>query len=440
MDFYCISISHQTTSLDIREKLRCTLLETKAALSYYTAHNEQYLGPASEMVILSTCNRFELYLTFRVDNHPFVGKVEDVKQILLGLIPQMTGYAGPNLASLCKVYRDLDAVEHLFRVAAGLESQVIGEVQIIGQVAEALETALQAGSAGHILTSLFRAALHTAKRAQTETDIGKNPVSLSSAAASIVDQVIGLVQLQHVILVGAGEMCALAARTFHARGARQITIINRTYASADRLANQFGSQARAWEDLPQALQDADVVVTATKAQHSFITVDMLREVTQHRDNRPLLLLDIALPRNIEPSARDLPGVTLYDLDDLKLLLNRSLKRRKREAQQVELILQAELRAFAHWIEIIPSVGKLHRKAEKIRQQEMERALQRMPNLDPQVQEQIDLLTRSLVKKLLHEPSSRMRNEANHRELQMYKNTLHFLFGLDEESGRPYKRR
>lgn len=432
MEFYCLSISHHTTSLDIREQLNCTPLEAAAALSYYAAQSEQFLGPDSEIALLSTCNRFEAYLTFRGDQHHFAGEPDDVRSVLQRFIAQVTGYSSPDFAALSVFFQNMDAVEHLFRVAAGLESQVIGEAQIIGQVAEALEIALQAGSARHTLASLFRAALHTAKRAHSETAIGKNPASLSSAAAYIAEQVAGGMDGQPIVVIGAGEMSALAVRAFHSRGAQQMTVINRTYENATRLAHQYGCQARLWDELSQALRGARVVVTATGAQDAILTVDLLRSVMDQRQGRPLLLLDIALPRNVEPSARELPGITLYDLDDIKQRLNQTLEHRQKEAQQVQVILQEELHAFSHWMEVIPTVGKLHRKAEKIRQQELDRTLERLPNLDPKVQEQIELLTRSLVKKLLHEPSTRMRNDLKNGNLSLYTNSLHFLFGLDEE--------
>ena len=440
MEFYCLCISHQTTPLDIREKLSCTQLEASAALSYYVAHLEQFLGQASEIALLSTCNRFEVYLTFRGDRHLFVGKPDEVKQALLAFIIQITGYDRPKLAELSILFRGLEAVEHLFRVTSGLESQVIGEVQIIGQVSDALETALQARSARHTLASLFRAALHTAKRAHTETAIGKKSASLSSVAVSLAEQIVGKMNHQPVVVIGAGEMSALAVRALHARGAQQMVVVNRTYANAGHLAQQYGYQARPWEALDDALLEADVVVTATGAKHPVLTVERLREIMARRSQRPLLLLDIALPRDIESAARDLAGITLFDLDDIKQRLSQTLEHRQKEAQQVEVILQEELRAFAHWMEVIPTVGKLHRKAEKIRQQEVERALEHLPDLDPQVQEQIEILTRSLVKKLFHEPSFRMRNDVKNGELRFYTDSLHFLFGLDEEDAHPRERR
>lgn len=432
MEFYCLSISHQTTSLDIREQLSCAQPELGAVLASYAAQPDGFLNPASEIAILSTCNRFELYLIYRNHQHPFAGRPEQVRQGLLAYLRHVTGYTGPDLAGFSVFYQDLSAVEHLMRVTCGLESQVIGEAQIIGQVSDALKAALQAGSARHTLASLFRAALHTAKRAHTETAIGRSPASLSSVAASIAEQMLGNLNQQTVVVIGAGEMSTLAVRAFHARGVKNLTVVNRSYANAVQLAQQYGYQAGAWEDLDDILGRCKVALSATGSQHPILTADRLQEIQNRRGYHPILLLDIALPRDIDPVARDLPGVTLVDLDDIQRQLHHTLDQRRNEAVRVEAIVQEELRAFAHWIEVIPTVGKLHRKAEQIRQQEVERTLQHLPDLDPHVHEQIELMTRSLVKKLFHEPSTRMRNDVKNGELSKYISSLHFLFGLDDD--------
>jgi glutamyl-tRNA reductase len=243
---------------------------------------------------------------------------------------------------------------------------------------------------------------------------------------------LGKMNQQPVVVIGAGEMSALAVRAFHARGAKNLTVVNRTYANAARLAQQYGYRALAWNGLDDALVHSEVVVSATGAQEPVLSTEWVQEIMRRRSAYPLLLLDIALPRDIAPASREVPGVTLVDLDDIKQRLNHTMNQRQNEAQQVEVIVQEELSAFAHWMNVIPTVGKLHRKAEQIRQQEVERALQHLPDLDPKVQEQIEMLTRSLVKKLLHEPSHRMRNDVKNGELSKHTSSLHFLFGLDED--------
>jgi glutamyl-tRNA reductase len=432
MEFYCLGISHHSASLAVREKLSCTSQEIEAALLYYVKNQDRYLGPASEIAVLSTCNRFELYVTFRGENHCFVGKEEQVYQALERFIADLFGFEDLNIAALFTRFSNLKAVEHLFRVTAGLESQVIGEPQILGQVSEALDKALLTRSARHTLASLFRSAIFAARRAHSETDIGKNPTSISSVAAAIAEQSNGDLTDQSILVIGAGEMSTLAIKAFHHRGARNITVVNRTLSHAGRLTALFNCVIRPWDELLEALENADIIVSSTRAQQPVVSVDMIRAAMERRPNRPLLLLDIALPRDIEPAVHELAGVQLWDLDTIKERVNHTHQHRKQEAQQVDEILRQELQSFRHWMTVIPTVGKLHRKAEKIRQQEMERTLQHLPELEPDVQEQIELLTRSLVKKLLHEPSKKMRAQAKNGQHDRYAEALHYLFSLDED--------
>jgi glutamyl-tRNA reductase len=432
MEFYCIGISHYTASLDVREKISCTQQEIGAALEYYMAHQDRYLGPSSEIALLSTCNRFEVYATFTGDNHPFMGKAEQVYRALEQFVVDLFGSEWSNLIALFVRYDNLVAVEHLFRVTAGLESQVLGETQILGQVSEALEKALRAGSARHTLASLFRSAIYSARRVHSETGIGKNPASISSVAATIAEKVSGNLTEQSILVIGAGEMSTLAVKAFHHRGAKNIVVVNRTLSHAGRLAALFGCAIRPWHDLVEVLHAVDIVVSSTRAQQPVITLKMIQEVMGQRQNRPLLLLDIALPRDVDPDVRDFAGVTLYDLDTIKERVNLTLQHRKQEVQQVEMILSEELQSFAHWMTVIPTVGKLHRKAEKIRRQEVDRMLQQFPELGSDVQEQIEHLSRSLVKKLLHDPSRKMRSQVRHGQHHLYASALHDLFALDED--------
>jgi glutamyl-tRNA reductase len=433
MEFYCIGISHHTAALEVREKLSCTEQEIDAALQYYMEHAHRYLGPASEIAILSTCNRFEVYATIRVEQHAFMAKPAEAFARMEQFVAEFFGFdRGPDLFTRS---HNLAVAEHLFRVASGLESQVLGEAQILGQVSDALDKALQFKSARHTLASLFRSAIFAARRAHSETGIGRNAASISSVAAAIAEQAYNQLEVRSVLVIGAGEMSTLAVKAFHHRGARNITVINRTPAHAGRLCALYGCQVRPWEDLPQVLRDTDVVVSSTRAQQPVITVQMIQDAMQQRQNRPLLLLDIALPRDIEPVVRDLTGVTLYDLDSIKDRVDQTYRHRNQEAQQVEAILKEELQSFRHWMTVIPTVGKLHRKAERIRRQELERMLQHLPELEPEVHEQVELLTRSLVKKLFHEPSRKMRDQARDGQHDVYASALQYLFALDEDDAR-----
>lgn len=432
MDFYCISTTHKNANLGVRERFSFSHHRIKESLEFYKENNHQFLGPKSEIAILSTCNRFEIYVTFRGNQHEFLDNSTKVFQTMLAFVAELTGFTIPEINSLFIQYQNMDAVEHLFRVTSGLESQILGEVQILGQVSDALSIALEIGSARHPLASLFQSAIHAAKRAHTETGIGKKPTSISSAAVQIAEKWMKESGKQMILVVGAGEMSKLALKTFNQHHIKNITIINRTYSKAIDLANQFNCQAAPFENFENLLQSADIVITATSVEHPIITYDSLHPILVLRKNSSVLFLDIAMPRNIDSAIRSIPGVELIDLDDLKTRLDQTRQHRELEARQVEKILKEELRIYSHWVEVMPTVGKLHRKAEMIRRQEMEKMIQLNPDLDPLLQEKIDFLTRSLVKKILHEPSTKMRSETTHKEMNMYTNTLHYLFGLDEE--------
>ncbi|HSM23902.1 MAG TPA: glutamyl-tRNA reductase [Anaerolineaceae bacterium] len=432
MEFYCLGTSHQNASLALREKFSFSEQKIKEVLYYYKKNLERFLGPKSEIVILSTCNRFEIYVTFRGDQHNFINDPVKVFDRLNAFLAEITGNSSNDIKTHFIQYQNLDAIKHLFRVACGLESQVLGEVQILGQVSNALSISLEIGTARHPLASLFQSAIHTAKRAQTETEIGKKPASISSAAVQMARQCKSDLSNQKILVIGAGEMSHLALKTLYLQGANNITILNRTLSKAVEMANQFSFQAAPLDQMSDQLKTAEIIITATSVQHPIITCEILEPILKVSQTKTKLFLDIAMPRNIEPAIRNLPNVELIDLEDLKSTLDLNLNLRKKAAKQVESILVEELQMFSHWMDVMPTVGKLHRKAEMIRRQEVEKMIQHNPNLDPQLQERIDTLTRSLVKKILHEPSTRMRSPTTNRKLSVYTSTLHFLFGLDED--------
>ena len=431
MEFYCLGTSHQNTSLAIRENYSFSQEKIKEILRFYKKNHERFLGPKSEIVILSTCNRFEIYNTFRGDDHSFINDPDKVFDQLTAFLSEITGASTDEINSIFIRYQNFEAVEHLFRVTCGLESQVLGEVQILGQVSDALSISLDIGTARHPLASLFQSAIHTAKRAHTETDIGKKPASISSAAVQTARNCKGDIIHQKVLVIGAGEMSRLAVKTLHAQGVQSLTISNRTYARAKEMADHYSYLAAPFEQMIDLIRSADIIITATSVQHPIITPELLEPILKDEHSKKVFL-DIAMPRNIDPGIRIFSDVELIDLDDLKSKLDQNLKLRKKAAKQVQKILEEELQMFTHWVEVMPTVGKLHRKAEIIRRQEVDRMIRHNPDLDPQLQERIDALTRSLVKKILHEPSTRMRIPTSNSKLNTYTNTLHFLFGLDED--------
>jgi glutamyl-tRNA reductase len=427
MEFFCTGVSHHTASLNLREKLSYNTPELAASLSSFAEKRAHYLGLEAELVILSTCNRFEIYAALPGQDCPAAA----IPDALLRFLADEKGLDPFEIAPHFFHYQGIDAVDHLCRVAAGLDSMVIGEPQILGQVSQAFNLAREAGAARRLLSSLFRTALHTGKRARSESRIGQNPASIGSVAVRLAGHIVGKIDRQCVLVIGAGEMSTLAVKAFHKQGVEHLTVLNRTYERALELAAQFGGTARPFNELSEALAQADVVITSTGASEPIILPEMVARLMAARPRRPLILLDIAVPRDVHPAVREIEGVHFFDLDDLQKFLARSLHERREEAPLVEAIVREEVSGFAHWMEVIPVVGQLHKKAEAIRRQELERTLRHLPELDPHVQEQIEHLSRSLVKKLLHEPTTRLREDAGSSELLDHMDSMKFLFGLDD---------
>jgi glutamyl-tRNA reductase len=327
-----------------------------------------------------------------------------------------------------------DAIRHLFRVACGLDSMVLGEHQILGQVAGAFGEAQSAGLAGAVLSHLFAQAIHAGKRARTETTISRHTSSISHAAARLAQDQLGALERLNVVIVGAGEMAELAARAIQIRGAQQITFINRTYARAEALAQSAGGQAMGWYQLADALQQADIVMTATGAPHTVLHVREVTPALPERDGRPLLILDIAVPRNVEAAVGDLPGVRLYDIDDLQGALDENLMQRQAAIPQVETIIEQEQIAFLAWLhsrEVAPVISDLHRQAIALVEAEIERALSKLDHLSPQEQKVISQLGYRIANKILHEPTVRLKASAEDGSGTSYAHAIRELFALDQ---------
>ena len=330
--------------------------------------------------------------------------------------------------------------EHLMRVAAGLDSMILGEPQILGQVAQALTEAQVTGACGPTLSHLFSQALHCGKRARTETVIGSYTTSISHAAAQLAADTLGGLRASHALVLGAGEMAELAAVAFQQHGAASITCINRTQARADRLAERVNGRAVGWSSLVDELAAADVVVAATGAPHAVVMQDDVRAALALRNGshggRPLLLIDIALPRDIEVTVEQLPGVQRYDIDHLRDTVDANLARRVAAVPAVEQIVEAEAGAFLEWLDgrqVVPALIELRRKAELMAGVELERTLRRLEHLDgadPRVEHEVVYLAHRIINKLLHEPTVRLKAQAANGNGAAYAHVLQELFALE----------
>jgi glutamyl-tRNA reductase len=333
-------------------------------------------------------------------------------------------------------FQDVDAARHLFDVAAGLDSLVIGEPQILGQITRSLELARGQNAAGPTLNRLFQAAIHAGKRARTETAISRNPASVSSLAASVAEKTVGHIKTARVVVLGAGEMAELTVEALRKRGVEKIRVVNRTLERAHALADRWGATASTFEYLYESLGEADILISSTGAPHFVVSAKMVAEAMSRRSERSLVLIDIAVPRDIDPDAGTVPHVKLFDIDGLNAQLEDSLTRRLDEVPQVKKILSEELLEFETYLkslEMLPLIANIHQQAETIRMAELEKSLRRMPDLTDAERERIEALTQSLVNKLLDNPMRRLRAEAASHRAPEYAALARTLFNLSGES-------
>lgn len=409
----CLGVSHHTATVETREYLRQALQRVQG-------------DPAiRELVIMATCNRAELYAI--LDTH--VQNAQDrLTQFLAGLHPVDM----EKLAVHTYFLHGRAVVYHLCRVAAGLDSLVLGEPQILGQVIDAYEAARQAHTIGPELSLLFRIAIQAGKRARRETTISANPASISSVAVALAQQVIGDLRERRVLVVGLGEMGQLTVKTLRGRGVSTLALANRTRAKAESASKLWQGAAYSLDELPQALAAADVVFTAARSEQPLIDRSMVQTVMAQRSDRPLVLVDIAVPRNIAPDVAG-AGVHRFDVDHLRTSLDDALSARQAQIPQVEAIIDEEIAGWeqkAQELQVAPVIADLRQRAETIRQHELERTLRFLGKVDPQVLNQFQHLSRALVNKLLHEPTVRLKRKAGEGDATDYASTVREIFGLE----------
>jgi glutamyl-tRNA reductase len=422
VNLFCLGLSHKTAPLALRERLAYSDQARRAALSRLDCGRSTAPSGLRELAILSTCNRLELYAIGHGNCQPD----------LTDLLAEGTGVPAAEFAPHLYTHVNAQAAAHLCQVAAGLDSLVLGEPQILGQVVEAYEMARGQGAAGPVLAALFRAAIRAGKRARTETAISRGAASISSVAVRLASAVVPNLAAAHVVLLGAGEMAALAAEALRAHGVARLTIVNRSHHGAAELARRWEAAVVTFERLPQALAAADIVIASTAAPHILVGPALVRASQADRPERPLVFIDIAVPRNVDPAVTEVPNVHYHDIDDLQGRLNGSLAERERERPAVEAIIQAEAEAFVRWfasLDLAPLIVDLRRRAEEIRQAELERALQRLPGLNDAERQRVEALSQALVNKLLHDPTMRLKAAIGNGHSAEYAETIRHLFDL-----------
>ena len=404
-------VSHHRAPIELRERVALDLDACRALAQRLDG----------EAVVLSTCNRTELYLV----------REEHADDEAVAALTQLAGERADDLAAALYRLRDEAAALHLFRVAAGLDSLVPGEGEILGQVRAAFE----AGEAGPFLDRLFRQALHTGKRVRMETAIGESPASVPSAAAALAQQVFGDLAGHRVLLLGAGKISESAARNLRSRGAEIAVVANRTLAHGEDLARKLGTQAVALDALATELARADVVVSATSASELVLSRESVAGVLRARKGRPLLLLDLAVPRDLDPAINELDGCFLYDVDDLEAVVTETLSGRRGEAARAEQLVAGEADRFREWqasLDIVPTIASLRALAEEIRDRELLKAGGRLSERE---RKHIESVTSQIVAKLLHLPTIRLKEAAAAADGVFYADVVKHLFGLEEEERR-----
>ncbi|MDP8988526.1 MAG: glutamyl-tRNA reductase [Acidobacteriota bacterium] len=421
MKLLITGLSHHTAPVEVREKLAFEEKSLPEALDRLCQRPGMVEG-----MILSTCNRVEVAVTAEEQCDP----AESVDRFLAEARSVEPAWVSPYLYH----YNGTDAIRHVFRVASSLDSMIVGEPQILGQLKNAYALAKERGSVNGYLDLVMTRAFNVAKRVRTETEIGSSAVSVSYAAVELARDIFGSLTGKRVLLVGAGKMAESAARHLRRAGVPDILITNRTRSRAEALAEEFHGRAINYEEMTHALPEVDIVIASSNAPDFILTKDIMRSVINRRRNRPMFLIDIAVPRNVEPTVNTLDGVFVYDIDDLERVVKTNLAERVNVAQEAEEIITEEVERMMLRLrtrEVTPTIVSLQEQLEQVRMAEIERVRAKLGTLTPQQQEAIEAMTRGIINKIAHAPISEMRRKANDPEGIQLIHTIRKLFRLGE---------
>ncbi len=417
----CVGLSYKTAPVEVRERFALSQQQQTVLLGQVAN-----LPDITELIILSTCNRTELYAFGN----------EGAAQVLYHLLGASGSLADDQWQPFLYTLVDQACIRHLLCVAAGLDSQVIGEPQILGQITQAYQRASAANTAGPVLSTLMQHAIHTGKRVRHETELAKGALSISAVAARHASRIAGSLDRTNVLIVGAGEMAHSAAASLVRRGVGRLVVTSRTLDHAQELAARLGASVVPYEHIADALVEADMLITAASAPEALFDAPSIARLLPRRQNRPLLIFDIALPRNVAPDVETLPGVQLYNLDNLQAEADAHRAEREGAVPQAQAIVAEEVGAFLEWQAsraIVPIIQQLRDRAETVRQSELERLSRRLPELAEQdrqaLDELLDSFSQRLVNKLLHNPTQRLKAQSSEGRGELYASVLSDLFDL-----------
>lgn len=424
MEIAVVGLSHKTAPVEIREKVAFA-----QDLLHEVARAVRGLDHLNEAVILSTCNRVEIFAATR--------HREKGVESLIRFMAEYHSIPIEDLRPHIYFYAGIDAVRHVFRVASSLDSMVVGEPQILGQVKEAYDKAVQGSATGLVLNRFMHKAFSTAKRVRTETRIAQSAVSVSFAAVELARKIFGELSGKTVMVVGAGEMCELAATHLVENGVSKVMVTNRTLSRAEALADKFDGKAVEFDSFTEHLDQVDIIISSTGAPHHVVTVDNMREAMASRKQKPMFLIDIAVPRDIEPAINELPNVFLYDVDDLQGIVAVNIKERAKEAKKAEAIVNIEVDSFIRWtktLDVTPTIRQLRDHLESIRQAELEKTLKVFgDNISKKQKKSLEMMTQAITNKILHEPTLHLKSLADDPESDLSVDAVRQVFGLTDDS-------
>jgi glutamyl-tRNA reductase len=415
-----IGMNHETSSVELRECLATDPENTHKALEAI-----RNLACIQEGLFLSTCNRVEALVTTE--------EAERAREALLSLLSDLGRVPRESVSSSLYTLEGTDAVRHVFRVASSLDSMVVGEPQILGQIKDAYRQATQYKTSGVVLNRLMHRAFHTAKRVRTETEICEAAVSISYAAVELAKKIFYPLEGKKVLLLGAGEMAELACKHLISHGAGDMVVTNRTFERAVQLADRFAAVPVAFEEIGAQLVDADIVVASTASPGYVVTQDQVKKSLKRRRSRPLFFIDIAVPRDVEPAVNDLSNVYLYDIDDLKGVVDLNQEQRQQEAVRAERIVREEVVKFEKWMDtlsVVPTIVSLREKAEAIIQSELKKSASALTELTPDQMSAVKILTRSVAEKVISDPIVFLKEKADRPVVNTYLDVARKLFRLD----------
>lgn len=405
MHILVVGLNHQTAPVEIREKLTFDSSHLGDAMQVLSTKKS-----ILENIIVSTCNRTEIYAV--------VDQLHTGRYYIKEFLSEWFQIEKEEFTPYLYTYEHDEAVEHLFRVTCGLNSMILGETQILGQVRSSFLEAQEKKTAGTVFNQLFKQAITLAKKAHSETEIGANAVSVSYAAVELAKKIFGSLDSKHVLILGAGKMGELAIQNLYSNGAKKVTVMNRTLSKAQDLANRFSGIAKPLDELNNALIDVDILISSTGAKDFIITKEMMVEVGKKRKGKPLFMVDIAVPRDLDPRLAELENVFLYDIDDLEGIVEANMHERKKAAERIKEMIREEIGEFNHWLNmlgVVPVISALRTKAMKIQEETMNSIERKLPHLSERDKKILNKHTKSIINQLLRDPILQAKELATNKD-------------------------